>query len=94
MTIETSLASFITKACPLVGDTTYGAAAAASRAPAEFRELLRAFPRPALHATVLGLTHPVTGAAMRFDEPWPDDLEALRDRLRRIVTGAQKGHSS
>jgi len=36
--------------------------------------------RPFLHSAVLAFTHPVTGAALRFEEPLPADLEqVLRD---------------
>jgi 23S rRNA pseudouridine1911/1915/1917 synthase len=31
-------------------------------------------PRMALHAAVLGFRHPRTGAALRFECPWPEDL--------------------
>jgi 23S rRNA pseudouridine1911/1915/1917 synthase len=47
---------------PLVADTTYGGAPAAGLA------------RQALHAYQLGFTHPVTGQAMRFSAPLPQDL--------------------
>ncbi len=68
--------------CPLVGDKTYGAGARAARAPREFREVVASFRRPALHAQVLGFEHPVTGRDMRFEAPWPADLELLRDQLK------------
>ena len=49
-------------------------------------ELVRTFdprpPRLALHATVLGLTHPRSGAALRFEVPLPPDLSGWIDRLR------------
>lgn len=39
-------------------------------------------PRLALHAAVLGLPHPVTGAPLRFESPWPPaDLAAWWARL-------------
>jgi 23S rRNA pseudouridine1911/1915/1917 synthase len=31
-------------------------------------------PRMALHASVLGFRHPRTGATLRFESPWPEDL--------------------
>jgi 23S rRNA pseudouridine1911/1915/1917 synthase len=68
---------------PLVGDPVY-----LRRLPASARSLdpalsaaLTGFPRQALHAAVLGFTHPVTGAALRFETPLPDDLAALVTRL-------------
>lgn len=41
------------------------------------------FGRQALHAAALGFRHPETGRAMRFEVPWPEDLERLVQRLRR-----------
>ena len=38
--------------------------------------------RQALHAQSLALTHPVTGRAMRFEAPLPDDMQALLAWLR------------
>ena len=59
---------------PVSGDVTYGA----DRAVAARLGL----GRPALHAAHLGFAHPVTGAALTFDEPLPDDLEhACRELL-------------
>ncbi len=68
--------------CPLVGDRAYGAASLASRAPAGVRALLEGFPRPALHAQILGFSHPVTGETVLLEQPWPPDLEALYAGLR------------
>lgn len=68
--------------CPLVGDALYGASARTAQAPPSVRSLLSAFPRPALHAQILGFLHPATGSPLRFEQPWPADLEALRRELR------------
>jgi 23S rRNA pseudouridine1911/1915/1917 synthase len=38
--------------------------------------------RLALHACVLGFQHPVTGRALRFESPWPDDLQRFCERQR------------
>jgi len=40
-------------------------------------------PRLALHATHLGFVHPSSGESLAFDSPWPDDLAAWLDQLRR-----------
>jgi 23S rRNA pseudouridine1911/1915/1917 synthase len=40
-------------------------------------------PRLALHAAELGFMHPVMGAAMHWEMPLPEDLQAFLDRLRR-----------
>jgi 23S rRNA pseudouridine1911/1915/1917 synthase len=66
----------------LIGDQTYGGrrklpARAPGAAEAE------AFPRQALHAATLGFAHPVTGQAMRFTSPLPQDMAELRWALGR-----------
>jgi 23S rRNA pseudouridine1911/1915/1917 synthase len=40
-------------------------------------------PRLALHAAELGFKHPVTGKALEFKSPLPDDLQIFLNRLRR-----------
>ncbi len=62
----------------LLGDPTYG------RAPARLRQLLiqLQFARQALHAAVLGFTHPVTGQAVRFESALPTDLRELLVELK------------
>jgi len=80
--------------CPLVGDLTYGATPLATRAPKNFREILAGFERPALHAEVLGFVHPVSGAPMRFEAPWPEDLAGLRRRLREAAVDSTRGSRS
>jgi 23S rRNA pseudouridine1911/1915/1917 synthase len=61
---------------PLLGDPAYGRGAHATL----LREL--GFARQALHAQTLGFTHPVSGAAMRFESAVPDDIQAVASRLR------------
>ena len=58
---------------PLLGDETYGAPHAGS--------LARALGRPALHAALLGFTHPTSGERLRFEVPLPADLAALEEAL-------------
>ena len=59
---------------PVCGDRTHGG------------ELERAFlPRPqrlALHARLLGFTHPATGERVQWESPLPDELEHWVDRIR------------
>lgn len=65
---------------PLVGDALY----AGNRwkgAPPTVRRLTGEFPRPALHAWTLALTHPTTGERQRFVAPIPVDLAELWRRL-------------
>jgi len=56
---------------PILGDPVYGRA----------RHGAPPLPRPALHAAVLGFTHPRSGARLRFEAPLPADLRALLARL-------------
>ena len=57
---------------PLVGDQVYGKANAK----------LPVFHRQALHATRLGLVHPLTGLKMQWEVPMPEDMRNLLDSLR------------
>jgi len=63
---------------PIVGDPVYGGRrrtpAGASRALAA---ALRSFPRQALHAAHLALTHPVTGRELQWEAPLPRDMQQL-----------------
>lgn len=54
---------------PIIGDTTHGD----GKENRFFRERFRLM-RLCLHAHVLGLPHPVTGAELKFQAPLPDDL--------------------
>lgn len=49
-------------------------------------------PRMALHATVLGFRHPRTGEALRFESPWPEELqkwlETARERAQKASGAA------
>ena len=49
--------------------------------PDDLRDI--AFPRQALHAWRLGIEHPMTGRAMRFEAPLPDDIDELVEQLRQ-----------
>ena len=78
----------------IIGDRLYGRPPRAGQMPdTAMREALavpRAFPRQALHASKLGLAHPVTGDRLEFSSPVPADMSglveameaALRDRGR------------
>jgi len=56
---------------PLVGDPVYGGRARA------LPDVLRAFPRQALHAEHLSLVHPVTRRQRTWSSPLPADFAAL-----------------
>jgi len=62
---------------PIVGDPVYGAARWKGLKDDALREACRTFPRQALHAWRLSLSHPVTGAPVVFTAPLPADLVAL-----------------
>ncbi|KVR82329.1 RluA family pseudouridine synthase [Burkholderia vietnamiensis] len=58
---------------PLLGDPVYGRA----RGKRSVTPLPNGFARQALHAWRLGLVHPVTGKAMQWRCPLPDDMNEL-----------------
>jgi 23S rRNA pseudouridine1911/1915/1917 synthase len=57
---------------PIVGDPVYGRGGDAL-----------GLERPALHAGVLGFTHPASGVRLRFEAALPADLCAALERLER-----------
>jgi 23S rRNA pseudouridine1911/1915/1917 synthase len=59
---------------PVAGDRTHGGRMERTFIPRP--------PRLALHARVLGFTHPVSGERVRFETPLPDDLSRWIERLR------------
>ncbi len=59
---------------PLVGDPKYG--------PMGTRA--HGIDGQALHAAVLGFTHPRTGERLQFEAPLPNDLRELLERLRTL----------
>ncbi|UAB90720.1 RluA family pseudouridine synthase [Ruegeria sp. SCSIO 43209] len=69
----------------LVGDPVYGGKRklAARAFTPETAEAVQAFPRQALHAAVLGFEHPVSGQALRFEAPLPQDMADLLENLRK-----------
>jgi 23S rRNA pseudouridine1911/1915/1917 synthase len=72
---------------PLIGDPLYGkqrAFKAEGPHASEAAEAVAAFPRQALHAAVLGFTHPITEKDLRFESPLPADIAALLAVLRRL----------
>jgi 23S rRNA pseudouridine1911/1915/1917 synthase len=74
---------------PVLGDQTYGKhrwLKADGKGPAFERatSTAKAFPRQALHAAVLGFTHPVTQEELRFERQPPVDMAELIDALRGL----------
>jgi 23S rRNA pseudouridine1911/1915/1917 synthase len=70
------------KGSPCLGDPVYGAGAPAAPVRAAIQEI--GFARQALHATVLGFVHPVTGELLRFETPLPPDMAALEAALEAL----------
>ncbi len=75
---------------PVLGDRVYSQRPAERlRSPgrpprhAPARRLYVPVPRQMLHARVLGLTHPLTGEAVRVESPLPPDFRAALEGLRR-----------
>ncbi len=67
---------------PLVGDPLYGNPKRVdAQVDAELKEIIRSFPRQALHAEVLEFIHPITKAAVSVSADLPDDLCQLLDDL-------------
>ena len=68
---------------PLLGDETYGKGfrTKSSRLPPEARPVLAGLGRQALHAYLLGISHPTRGEYLEFRSELPDDLRRLRHSL-------------
>nr|WP_276081479.1 RluA family pseudouridine synthase [Methylobacterium sp. GC_Met_2] len=69
---------------PLLGDPVYGGGfrTKASRLSPDARAALTELGRQALHAALLGFSHPRTGVTLRFESPLPPELTALVTQLR------------
>jgi len=65
-----------------VGDVEHAAIGRESRTPRALAPVAAALGRQALHAAVLELDHPVTGARLRFESPLPSDLATALSCLR------------
>lgn len=62
---------------PLIGDPVYRT----RRPPAALPGAARRFPRQALHAARLALSHPMNGKAMSWESPLPEDMRSLLEAL-------------
>lgn len=74
---------------PVLSDVTYGGDKPVSirlttRMKATANNLLEMIPRQALHAKVLGFTHPHTGERLRFETKLPVDMQTVIDRVREM----------
>ena len=69
---------------PLVGDKVYGGRLALPKGADEDLKLaLRRFPRQALHAARLSLTHPITAEPLEVSSSLPQDMQDLLASLER-----------
>lgn len=67
---------------PIIGDPLYsGRYRVPTQIKPELNEKLSKFKRQALHASLLGLTHPITGEHIEWRAPMPQDMQDLRDAL-------------
>ena len=64
---------------PLVADALYGGAP------------LLGMARQALHAARLGFVHPITGEALRFEAPLPEDMATAWAALERQAEKQSEG---
>lgn len=70
---------------PLVGDPLYGRGTARGKdLPPEIKTPLTAFPRQALHAFLLGFSHPTTGEQLLFESKTPYDFNSLISSLEGL----------
>lgn len=72
---------------PIVGDAVYGGRVTRGRnLDPQLREVLNRFPRQALHARELRLSHPRSGEALQFSAEAPADIQRLLALLRGTST--------
>ncbi len=70
---------------PLIGDPAYGTRAGRSVArTGRSGAQIAAFPHQALHARLLGFTHPVEKRPMQFESPLPAGLQELAHSLEQL----------
>ncbi|MBU2055664.1 MAG: RluA family pseudouridine synthase [Proteobacteria bacterium] len=73
---------------PVVGDKVYGGAGRIRTIDdSAVRARIKALQRQALHAWRLSFAHPVTGEALQFTSPLPEDMAGLCSFLRERVKG-------
>jgi 23S rRNA pseudouridine1911/1915/1917 synthase len=76
----------------LVGDPVYGGSRRGSRRKLDpaLAQIVSSFGRQALHARLLGFAHPVTGEALSFESPVPEDMQALIELAGKADDGTKK----
>jgi 23S rRNA pseudouridine1911/1915/1917 synthase len=70
---------------PIVGDPAYGEPRWTQVADTSLAAALRTFPRQALHAWRVAVTHPVTRERLVFEAPVPRDLDDLMNEAGLVV---------
>ena len=70
------------KGSPVLCDPTYGSAPPAGSVRDAIAEA--GIVRQALHASVLGFVHPITGERLRFETPLPPDMASLEAQLAAL----------
>ncbi len=75
----------------LIGDPTYAGRQWRNLDEPELAAACRDFPRQALHAWRLTVTHPATGEPVTFEAPPPPDLSELLAVLRRRPQAVSRG---
>jgi len=75
-----------TEGYPVVGDDIYGNSKKRVNSIKDnlAREILKKMKRQALHASSIGLYHPVTGSCMEFLSPLPGDMAYVCEELHRL----------
>ncbi|WP_020468607.1 RluA family pseudouridine synthase [Zavarzinella formosa] len=73
---------------PLCGETVYDRPLNGSPHPDD-----SGANRPMLHATRLGLTHPITGDTMTWESPMPSDMKRLLASWKVVVEDDQEGEA-
>jgi len=70
---------------PLIGDPVYGRPPKQRGQADAVADLMRSFPRQALHARTLELVHPGSMMSVRFEAPLPEDFEELLMQLGELA---------
>lgn len=70
------------KGAPLLGDPVYGTGNPSN--PVRAAIAGAGLNRQALHATILGFIHPVTGESLRFETAPPEDMRLLEEALAAL----------
>ena len=81
----------------VIGDPMYGRTLRSGQMPdnaaRDCLAQMRAFGRQALHAAHLGFAHPVTGEALDFSTPMPDDMAGLITTIEAGIARRARGEN-